>query len=184
MYQQLVPFSFSTSSQSLELKINATRIVPTVENSALLPELLIDFCFLGPLEMLLIPKAHKHPTRKDELWKHTCLEAFFCEDSSPSTPYFEVNCSTSGDWNAYYFNSYRQGMSPALNLNVQLTQHQCSHDKALFRISIRGDIIARIHHLGVTAVVEFTEGSKSYYALKHAGSQPDFHLKESFNISL
>jgi hypothetical protein len=34
--------------------------------------------------------------------------------------------------------------------------------------------------LGATAVVEYRDGTKDYWALAHKGEKPDFHVRESF----
>jgi len=38
--------------------------------------------------------------------------------------------------------------------------------------------------IGITMVMEGKDGQKTYWALHHAGAQPDFHLSESFQYSL
>ena len=59
-------------------------------------------------ELLLPPKAA--PTRRDELWKHTCFEAFL---GAGESGYVEVNLSPSNEWAAYRFTTYRAGLTPA-----------------------------------------------------------------------
>src|SRR5882724_6998370 len=49
--------------------------------------------------------------RADELWKHTCFEAFIAPADAPG--YYEFNFSPSLDWAVYRFGAYREGMSPA-----------------------------------------------------------------------
>ena len=34
--------------------------------------------------------------------------------------------------------------------------------------------------LALTAVIELTDGSKSYWALKHPGERPNFHHRDGF----
>jgi hypothetical protein len=38
--------------------------------------------------------------------------------------------------------------------------------------------------LGLSAVIEAADGSKSYWALAHCATQPDFHLRQSFTLTL
>src|SRR5581483_5058095 len=46
--------------------------------------------------------------RADELWRHTCFEAFLRIPGEGS--YLELNFSPSGEWAAYRFEGYRSGM--------------------------------------------------------------------------
>lgn len=48
--------------------------------------------------------------RTDRLWAHTCFEAFVRVEDAPG--YLELNFSPSGQWAAYRFDAYRQGMTP------------------------------------------------------------------------
>ena len=45
--------------------------------------------------------------RQDNLWKHTCFEAFFARPDSEQ--YWELNVAPSGHWNLYQFDGYRSG---------------------------------------------------------------------------
>ena len=38
--------------------------------------------------------------------------------------------------------------------------------------------------LGASAVLEYTDGRRGYWALVHAGDKPDFHLRKSFVLRL
>ena len=38
--------------------------------------------------------------------------------------------------------------------------------------------------IGLSVVIEAADGSKSYWALAHGASQPDFHLRQSFALTL
>ena len=53
------------------------------------------------------------PQHRDGLWQHTCFEAFVGLGDGPA--YLELNFSASGDWAAYRFDDYRQGMRPMQN---------------------------------------------------------------------
>ena len=45
------------------------------------------------------------------LWRHTCFEAFI--KAPGRTSYHEFNFAPSGQWAAYRFDAYREGMMPA-----------------------------------------------------------------------
>lgn len=119
--------------------------------------------------------------RRDELWKTTCFEFFLAE--SKSTGYHELNMATSGDWNAYSFDSYREGMKRAEGVQQSPLETVVSRDGSLElkgRIHLHDFQLVGPVVLGATAVVEYLDGTKEYWALAHKGEKPDFHVRESF----
>lgn len=124
-------------------------------------------------------------SRRDELWKTTCFEFFIGPAGQPS--YFEINMATSGDWNVYAFDDYRAGMKPVAGVRKSpLKAVRATGDglelEGEFRLSefpLLGPVV-----LGATAVVEYLDGSKDYWALAHNGEKPDFHIHSSFIASI
>jgi hypothetical protein len=132
--------------------------------------------------------------RKDELWKTTCFELFFGVPGSES--YWEINLSCEGFWNAFAFDQYRtrkkeeeriflsefqthfpeDGFELSATLDLSQIQPQLQQDG--FDLD-RGNLEA-----SATAVIEDRSGELSYCALKHAGAQPDFHLRDSFVLHI
>jgi hypothetical protein len=121
--------------------------------------------------------------RTSELWKEICFEAFLPVQNSEA--YFEFNGALNGDWDLYRFDSYRFGMrqvpcdpgtSPALLFREQ--------DDSRFRIgftiprSLFPEAV-KFDPIGLTLVLKSKTGT-SYWALKHHGTKPDFHLRASF----
>ena len=51
------------------------------------------------------------PARADKLWRSTCFEAFLKSDGMEA--YREWNFAPSGNWAAYDFSGYREGMGQA-----------------------------------------------------------------------
>jgi hypothetical protein len=149
-------------------------------------EVILEYFLLGPTRHLHFPPFHEGEdvARRDELWKTTCLEAFLSFDQSADSPYLEVNCSPNGDWNAYAFTGYRQGMRPDGTASVHLSHRTLEADEAVFRVKIQSPALKHFKQLGVTAVIEFSDGSKAYYALTHPGPQADFHNKAAFAHAL
>src|SRR5215831_6139641 len=66
----------------------------------------LRFRVRGDISRLLLPKP-KACARADDLWRHTCMEAFFRAPGSNS--YCELNFSPSTQWAAYAFEDYRHG---------------------------------------------------------------------------
>jgi len=119
----------------------------------------------------------------DGLWQHTCVEAFVAEDGRG---YREFNFSPSGQWAAYRFGDYRErdaGFIPA-------GEPQCTVTPRPEGFELQATLAAALLppgntlHIGLTAVIEAADGSKTYWALAHCSAQPDFHLRQSFALTL
>jgi hypothetical protein len=190
--QILRPFSATESSEHLQLLFSVERR----------PQRL-DFTFelrgTADLEALVIPAAGEasHRRRRDGLWNHTCFEVFVA--AADRSSYLELNLSPSGDWNAYAFERYRVGGNPVEGVSPPLlgAERSSSGPSFAWHGSLRGDSERRpsageLHELlnapsllmGATAVLEYTSGARAHWALVHAGTKPDFHLRESFLLAL
>ena len=69
--------------------------------------LVLSYLVTGRIGDLGIPAAVA-AARTDELWRHTCFEAFV--RTSPGPAYYEFNFAPSTQWAAYRFDSYRSGI--------------------------------------------------------------------------
>lgn len=147
-------------------------------------ELLLTFEFRGPIEKIQWGLLPHSTNRKDELWKHTCLELFGSSAQRDSSPYFEINCALNGDWNAYEFTAYRQGMSPSPTLNACLLGVQKispAHLQARLQVTSTTTLSDRFY--GVCLVLESLSQEKTYWALSHNLEKPDFHAKMAWTAS-
>ena len=126
------------------------------------------------------------PVRTDNLWQTTCFEAFLKPIGGAG--YREWNFSPSFAWAAYVFEGYRQGGQPLpvrLDPELVLTPH--SHDFRWLELSAEFDLPPSIPmpaQLALSAVIEETDGTKSYWALAHPSDVPDFHHPDSFVLEL
>lgn len=134
-----------------------------------------------------MPGAIRLPARAaagpaDELWRHTCCEAFIAGDIG----YHEFNFSPSGAWAVYRFTDIRQ-RDTAYRSPLAPTVHCAIDDRGL---TLTADIPAALlpdgsaRRLGLTAVIEHADGALAYWALRHDCPQPDFHRPATFLISL
>lgn len=137
-----------------------------------------------------IPAALAEPGRMDKLWAHTCFEAFVRAGEAPG--YLELNFSPSGQWAAYRFDAYRQGMTPLLQTAPRLALRRLA-DRLELQAEVRlagglppepGAGAPRKLRLALSAVVEDRDGGLSYWALRHPPGRPDFHHPESFSLAL
>ena len=138
------------------------------------------FGVAAPLQRFNVSE-NAHPGRRDELWKRTCFEAFVKEDGEAA--YREFNFAPSGDWAAYDFAARREGMAkadlahpPYIRLEDNLSWWGLG---ATFALEA-----GRRWALGLSAVIEEADGTKSYWALAHSGEEPDFHDPACFTARL
>jgi hypothetical protein len=127
------------------------------------------------------------PTRADELWRHSCFEAFVL--APPRAAYYEFNFAPSAQWAAYKFDGYRKGM--ALESAVDQPRCEAFSDPASYvlRVSVGMEGLANLPHdapwhLGAATVIEDTAGRISYWALAHPPGKPDFHRADCFTLEL
>ena len=148
-------------------------------------QLTCHYALHGDVERVRMP-GKSSGRRADDLWRHTCFEAFIASAQDPG--YLEFNFSPALDWAAYRFSDYRSGMSAAPlsrapGLQVRRTGGQL-------------DLTANVHlaglplcdapalRIGLAAVVEELSGALSYWALHHGPGEPDFHQPDSFAFEL
>ena len=107
--------------------------------------------------------------RTDELWRTTCFELFVTDDGQA---YREYNFSPSGAWAAYTFEDYRVGMRPADgDIEIKFS----SDSKSLL---LEAKIVSEFPIpalVGLTAVIEETDGAIRYWSSAFAPGKPDFH---------
>jgi hypothetical protein len=130
----------------------------------------------APADRFLVPTSAE-PQRRNELWKTTCFEAFL--RPLGESMYREWNFAPSGDWAAYQFSAYREGMAeaevsgaPYIRLEDNLTWWAVGAT-----IAVPADTN---WELGLSAVLEEKDGTKSYWALAHPSEKPDFHAPGCF----
>lgn len=139
-------------------------------------ELMLTYRLTGDLSRLVVPEPAA-PARVDGLWAHTCFEAFV---GGADEAYAEFNLAPSGEWAAYGFNGYRQGMR---RLDLQPPAIETIRDAGRLEVATR---LARPpgSRLGLTAVIEEVGGRLSYWALAHPATEPNFHHRGGLVLSL
>lgn len=139
----------------------------------------------GSLDTLSVP-ARTHPTRRDDLWRHTCFEAFL--RARGEAGYAEFNFSPSGEWAAYRFDAYRAGMRELEQVGAP--QIVTSRDGDVLQIEVRIDALPHPWtavaplSLALTAVLEHADGAISYWSVAHPAGRPDFHQQAGFVVEI
>lgn len=142
----------------------------------------LRYVFSGPLALVKLPDDGP-ATRVDGLWQHTCCEAFVATPGEAS--YREFNFSPSGAWAAYRFSDYRSVAALPLGPVPTITC-QLSADRLLVDVVLDAAWLPRepALNIGLSVVVEASDGARSYWALAHPAPQPDFHHREGFALRL
>jgi hypothetical protein len=139
----------------------------------------LQFEVNDPSGALSLPEA-RQPRRTDGLWKATCFELFLRREGEGG--YFEFNLSPSGEWAAYAFDGYRQGMA---DLDIAAPPVDMATTDGMSRL---GTFVTAPGpgpwRASLSAVIEEADGAKSYWALAHASDKPDFHHPDSFVLEL
>lgn len=140
----------------------------------------IWFGVSAPASRFAIPEQVE-PRRRDELWKTTCFEVFL--RALGEEAYREWNFAPSGEWASYEFSSYRKDMKAA---EVDTPPYVRMEDNFTWwalgaSIAVPAD---SNWELGLSAVLEEKDGTKSYWALAHPGDKPDFHAPGCFAAQL
>jgi len=133
------------------------------------------------------------PARTDDLWRHTCFEAFIRR--SPGGAYYEFNFAPSTQWAAYQFRGYRNGMRVASEIGDPGIEVNSSPERYVLRASLNPDELllpasggqrtgGAAWRLGLSAVIEEAGGRRSYWALAHPQGIPDFHHSDCFALEV
>jgi hypothetical protein len=143
--------------------------------------LILSYVVSGRIGDLRVPPVVA-PARTDELWQHTCFEAFV--RASPGPAYYEFNFSPSTQWAAYHFSGYRSGMRVAAEIAAPRIEVRSDEATFTLQAALEFDGLSSSLHLGLSAVLEETNGRKSYWALAHPPGNADFHHADCFALEL
>lgn len=145
--------------------------------------LILSYRLVGEPGRLRFPETQ--PTASaDNLWQHSCFELFIAEETGEG--YREFNFSPSTQWAAYRFPTYRErdfsfALPDAPQISFRRLADGCQLDVQLAAAAMPTSANPR---LGLNAVIEAADGSKSYWALAHGAGQPDFHHAQNFALTL
>ncbi|HEX8570630.1 MAG TPA: DOMON-like domain-containing protein [Caulobacteraceae bacterium] len=168
----------SSGGEAFRVEVDVTRQRPG--------QLLLRYLVTGPQTDLRLPPAAA-PQRTDELWRHTCFEAFVRTPEGDA--YYEFNLAPSCGWAAYRFEDYRSGMAPADTLPPPALTGRREDERFELDAVVDVDAVAELParspwRVGISAVLEDSEGRISYWALAHPAGKPDFHHLDGFVLEL
>jgi hypothetical protein len=175
MHASLLPHPATAHGPVRSIEVDVSRVEPA--------ELTLRFRVAGTIDDLQLSEFAP-PIRTDELWRHTCFEAFVQLGGG----YCEFNLSPSSQWAAYSFTGYRSDMAP-LDIPAPAIRTEIGENelvlRALIDLSVLQASAAESNwQLGLAAVIEQTDGQLSYWALAHPAPKPDFHHQHCFVLQL
>jgi hypothetical protein len=145
-------------------------------------EVLLTFKVEGS-EALRLPEWAT-PKRRDELWMTSCFELFL--QPAGAEEYFEFNLSPSSEWAAYRFSGYREDMAELVMPVEPFVDRGVPPDEFVIEADVDLSAVpAGALRMGLSAVIEELDGTKSFWALRHPpGDKPDFHHPDCFAVDL
>ncbi len=97
--------------------------------------------------------------------------------------YREYNFAPSGQWAAYTFSGYRDGMAD-LDAAAPQIQTRIGQEAVEVTAVIEAPHPGETWTAGLAVVLEDAAGGRSYWALRHAPGKPDFHHSDGFVAEL
>jgi hypothetical protein len=148
-------------------------------------QLVLSFELRGDIDGIVVPPPVRYAQRSDGLWQTTCFEAFVRGDDDR---YLEVNLSPSTAWAAYTFDIYRgEPNLPTADAPPIDVDREAGLLRLRSAVDLSGIDLLDGHDVwlaNLTAVIEETDGTKSYWALNHPPGKPDFHHPDCFALEL
>lgn len=182
MLLTLTPHPDTPCAAVTRIEVNLARAAPA--------SLALRYLVTGDIASVRWPEPVDR-ARADELWKHSCFEAFLMPALMPAgdEAYYEINLSPSNRWAGYRFDRYREGMvSPSgLALTHMTWRTSANLFELVATLDLAGQADLTVDHawrLGLSAVIEETSGAKSCWALAHTPGKPDFHHPDAFAATL
>ena len=148
----------------------------------------VAFRLQGAISHLRLPAPG--PARiGSRLWEHSCFELFIAREGDPS--YHELNVSPSREWALYAFRAHREPAVPsaraeveALEISERRSEERFEIEASLGLFSLSATYGGARLRIGLSAVLETTDGRLSYWALRHPRDRPDFHHPDAFALLL
>jgi hypothetical protein len=148
--------------------------------------IVIRYSAMGDVAKLSVPEPVQYSTRQPDLWRTTCFEAFAA--SRDEGAYLEFNFAPSTGWAAFRFSGRREGRT-----DLALQAPHFDVDRLPDRLDVTvavgvADLVDlpadRSWKMNLSAVIEETDGTISYWALAHPSGAPDFHHPGCFVLEL
>ena len=128
---RLHPDSLCAASARIEVEVARPRA----------GSLVLSYVVTGKIGDLRLPPVTAS-ARADELWQHTCFEAFL--RPSPGEAYYEFNFAPSTQWAAYRFDGYRSGMRVAGEIAAPRIEVQSGAERYALQAALELDALPNL----------------------------------------
>jgi hypothetical protein len=135
----------------------------------------------GDLSRIRLPDPTTN-ARADELWRHTCFEAFIAPKDGDA--YVELNFASSNAWAAYTFDHYRYGMKPLTTLKPPALKFKKEADLLVLDVTMQLRLLTLDSRIGFAAVIEDLDGRISHWAVTHPVAKADFHDSKGWTANV
>ena len=140
----------------------------------------------GDIGDIRIPPP-RSPRQANDLWRHTCFEAFVALKGASA--YREFNFAPSGEWAVYGFRRYRDREPLVIDGSAPTLTVLGLADSFKIDAIVPVDLLPSLQpsarfSLGLSAVIEETDGACSYWALRHPPGKPNFHHADGFALEI
>lgn len=141
----------------------------------------------GNLRSISVAEWDDRAGRRDALWVTTCFEMFLAPFDSKN--YWEFNFSSSGAWNAYHFDDYRENILPEERIEDVGLMSDVERSVIQLEAQVPVSALGKHHfQVGVSVVLDHGDNQLSHWALIHphvdGAPQADFHNRKTFTIML
>ena len=143
----------------------------------------IEYEISGLDHPAILPAPSPKPTRRLQLWQHTCFELLWGPLDHPN--YWELNASPAGHWNILALADYRRGMTEEPRIAARIIA-QCRPQGLSLSCTVP---IAALEYpgpyrLAPAAIIRLAGGERTFWAIHHPGEAPDFHHPLSFTLTI
>ena len=168
----LKPFAREAPVSTIQLEARATWSRQQLE---------LEFQLRDPEHVVHEPAPTAACERRHGLWQSTCFEAFFSQPGAEH--YWELNLAPNGHWNAYRLSGYRTGLQQ--EAAITCLPYSLRRSPELLELRLKLNLEALVPplsalELSITSVLACGSAGCSYWAVRHTGSEADFHRRDSF----
>ena len=141
----------------------------------------VRYTIVGDISQIVVP-PRAEPLRTDGLWESTCFELFLRPAGEEG--YLELNFAPSGEWAAYAFRGYRDGMVQAAMPCSPDISTSVTTDRLEVKVALSAWLDEGRYGMNIAAILRDSAGGRSFWAAHHAGGEPDFHHPGCFREQL
>ena len=122
---------------------------------------------------LFFSQEFKTLEKGKDLWKKTCFECFFFDESSDQ--YFEINISLDGKYDLMSFTEYRKESFLEAPLKVSNLSIKVDQEDAFVSFELK-TFFKNPYFISPSVILD-TQKEQLFFAINHSPLKPDFHKK-------